>query len=234
MHFDAPTLADFYESPMGQVARRHILRRVRLMWPSLTNRRVLGYGFAVPYLRSFVGEAERVVALMPAQMGVVAWPAVRQLVALTEEDRLPFPDAFFDCLLVVHGLEATDAMKHHLRELWRVLAPEGKLLLVAPNRTSLWAQVERSPFAHGRPFNRSQLDRLLRDAMFEPQKWDISLLQPPLKGRRIIGTGVGWDSVGRALWPALAGVHIVEAQKSVFGALPVGKVRQAETAYAQA
>jgi hypothetical protein len=50
--------------------------------------------------------------------------------------------------------------------LWRVLAPEGKLLLVAPNRTSLWAQVERSPFAHGRPYSRSQLDRLLRDAMF--------------------------------------------------------------------
>ena len=79
MQFDAPSLADFYESPMGQVARRHILRRIRLLWPTLANRRVLGYGFAVPYLRSFIGEAERVIAVMPAQQGVVAWPAVRQL-----------------------------------------------------------------------------------------------------------------------------------------------------------
>ncbi|HEY1709479.1 MAG TPA: methyltransferase domain-containing protein [Rhizomicrobium sp.] len=234
MDFDAPTLADFYESPMGQVARRLILRRVRLLWPTLANRRVLGYGFAVPYLRSFIGEAERVVAAMPAQIGVVAWPAVRQLVTLAEEDALPFPDAFFDCLLVVHGLEGADAMKHHLRELWRVMAPEGKLIVVAPNRTSLWAQVERSPFAHGRPFTRSQLDRLLRDAMFEPERWDISLLQPPLKSRRLIRTGTGWDRVGRALWPALAGAHIVEAQKTVFGAVPVGKLRQSKTKYAPA
>jgi SAM-dependent methyltransferase len=235
MHvLDATALADFYESPMGQVARRHILRRVRLMWPSIANRRVLGYGFAVPYLRSFIGEAERVVAAMPAQMGVVAWPAVRQLVTLVDEDALPFPDAFFDCLLVVHGLEGTDAMKRHLRELWRVLAPEGKLLLVAPNRTSLWAQVERSPFAHGRPYSRSQLDRLLRGAMFEPQKWDISLLQPPLKSRRLIRTGTGWDRMGRAMWSALAGVHIVEAQKTVFGAVPIGRARERETTYAPA
>src|SRR5438105_1338413 len=140
MQFDAPTLADFYESPMGQVARRSILRRIRVLWPTLANRRVLGYGFAVPYLRSFIGEAERVIAVMPAQQGVVAWPAVRQLVAQVDEDALPFPDAFFDCLLVVHGLEASDATRHFLRQLWRVLAPEGKLLVVVPNRTSLWAQ----------------------------------------------------------------------------------------------
>jgi SAM-dependent methyltransferase len=234
MQFDAAALADFYESPMGQVARRHILRRIRQFWPTLANRRVLGYGFAVPYLRSFIGEAERVVAVMPAQQGVVAWPAVRQLVALTDEDALPFPDAFFDCLLVVHGLENTDSMKHFLRQLWRVLAPEGKLLLVVPNRTSLWAQVERSPFAHGRPFTRSQLDRLLRDAMFEPLSWDISLLQPPLKSRRLIRTGTGWDRFGRNMWPALAGVHIVEAQKTVFGAVPIGRLQKSETNYAPA
>jgi SAM-dependent methyltransferase len=234
MHVDAPSLADFYESPMGQVARRHILRRVRLMWPTLANRRVLGYGFAVPYLRSFIGEAERVIAVMPAPMGVVAWPAVRPLVTLSDDDALPFPDSFFDCLIVVHGLEATDTMKHLMRQLWRVLAPEGKLLVVAPNRTSLWAQVERSPFAHGRPFTKSQLERLLRDAMFEPQRWDISLLQPPLKSRRLVGTGQSWDSIGRKVWPRLAGVHIVEAQKTVFGTMPVGRLRKSEAHYATA
>src|SRR6185503_4798117 len=107
--------------------------------------------------------------------GVVAWPAVRRLVTLVDEDALPFPDAFFDCLLVVHVLESTDAMKRHMRELWRVLAPEGKLLLIAPNRTSLWAQVERSPFAHGRPSNRAQLDSLLRDTLYVAERWDGAL-----------------------------------------------------------
>jgi hypothetical protein len=36
------------------------------------------------------------------------------------------------------------------------------------------------------------------------------------------------------MWSALAGVHIVEAQKTVFGAVPIGRVRDRETTYAPA
>ena len=67
-----------------------------------------------------------------------------------------------------------------MRQVWRVLAPHGRLLLVVPNRASLWAQVERSPFARGRPFNRSQLDSMLRESMFVPEHWDTALYFPPL------------------------------------------------------
>jgi len=53
--------------------------------------------------------------------------------------------AFFDCLLVIHGLELAEAQRPFLRELWRVLTAAGRLIIVAPNRTSLWAQFETSP-----------------------------------------------------------------------------------------
>src|ERR1700710_2717552 len=102
MQLDASDLADFYEAPLGLLTRRIIARQLRLMWPSTRGSCVLGYGFAVPYLRLFQSEAERVVALMPAQQGVVAWPSVRPLSALADEAALPFPDAFFDRILVVH------------------------------------------------------------------------------------------------------------------------------------
>jgi hypothetical protein len=36
------------------------------------------------------------------------------------------------------------------------------------------------------------------------------------------------------MWPALAGVHLVEAQKTVFGAMPIGRAVQTETGYATA
>ena len=74
MQLDARELDEFYETAMGQVARRMILRRLRLLWPQTERCRVLGYGFAVPYLRSFHSESERVAALMPAQQGVIGWP----------------------------------------------------------------------------------------------------------------------------------------------------------------
>ena len=228
MQLDASDLADFYEAPIGQLARRMISRQVRVLWPSAKGSCVLGYGFAVPYLRPFLADAERVVAVMPAQQGVLAWPSGRPLTALSDEDALPFPDAFFDRILVVHGLEGADATRPLLRQLWRVLAPEGRLLLVVPNRASLWAQLERSPFALGRPFSRGELDRLLRSSLFEPLRWDRALYLPPLHGRRLVRTGNGWERMLRRLLPGLSGVHLVEAGKSFYGASPVmaGKAKR--------
>ena len=106
-----------------------------------------------------------------------------------------------------------------------MLAPEGRLLLVVPNRTSLWAQLERSPFGIGRPFSRGELDRLLKSALFEPIGWDRALYVPPFRGRRLVRTGQGWDRVFRRVMPALAGVHIVEAGKTFYGASPVRVAR---------
>lgn len=228
MQLDAADLADFYEAPIGQLARRMISRQIRLIWPSARGTSLLGYGFAVPYLRPYLADAERVVSLMPAQQGVVAWPAERPLTALCDEDALPFPDAFFDRILVVHGLEGADAARPFLRQLWRVLAPEGRLLVIAPNRTSLWAQLERSPFALGRPFSRGELDRLLRGALFEPLRWDRALYLPPLRGRSLVRSGNAWERILRRLLPGLSGVHLVEAGKSLYGAtpVPVGRVKR--------
>ena len=234
MQLDARELDEFYESAMGQVARRMILRRLRLLWPQTERCRVLGYGFAVPYLRSFHSESERVAALMPAQQGVIGWPDQKSLTVLGEEDALPFPDAMFDRILVIHGLEGADAVRPVMRQLWRVLAPEGRMVIVAPNRTSLWSQIERSPFAHGRPFHRGELDRLLRASMFEPVRWDSALYGPPLNGRRIVRTGSGWEKIGRNLWPALGGVHLVEATKSIYAPVPVLKKKKTEPILARA
>jgi SAM-dependent methyltransferase len=215
MQLEAGDLADFYETPMGLAARRSILRRIKLVWPEVRRYRVLGYGFAVPYLSPWITEAERIVACMPSQQGVVAWPQSRNLTTLGDEDALPFPDAMFDRILVVHGLEGAEAVRPLLRQLWRVLAPEGRILVVAPNRASLWAQLVHSPFAFGRPYHRQELGSLLRGAMFEPRSWDRALHLPPLRSRRLIGTGRTWESFGRYGWPALAGVHLVEAGKSL-------------------
>jgi SAM-dependent methyltransferase len=230
MQFDAAGLASFYEEPMGQVTRRLVLKRLRLVWPDLRGLRVLGYGFAIPYLRPLMDEAERVIALMPAQHGPVAWPDPQSLAALGEEEQLPFPDAMFDRILLVHGLESAESSRLLLRQIWRVLTPGGRLLLIAPNRTSLWAQVERSPFAQGSPFSRSQLDRLMRQAMFIPERWDTALFLPPFKSRRF----AGWEGVGRKMWPALAGVHLVDATKSLYAVVPPAKGERARAKLATA
>jgi SAM-dependent methyltransferase len=217
MQWDAGELSDFYQSAVGRAARSLIARSIKDIWPDLRGLRVLGYGFAPPYLQPCQNDAERVVALMPAPMGVIAWPPERPLSALGDEDCLPFADALFDRILVVHGLEGADAARVLLRQLWRVLAPEGRMLLVVPNRASLWAQMESSPFALGRPFHRGELGTLLTDTLFEPLRWEKALYMPPFSGWRLASLGEGLERVGRHIWPGLHGVHLVEAAKSLYG-----------------
>lgn len=214
---DVRGLKEFYEGELGERAHRLILRRLRQLWPNARGRRLLGFGFTQPYLNAFLGEAERCIAAVPAGMGeAAAWPQGKNLATSIEEDALPFPDAFFDLILVVHGLEEAEGLRPLLRQLWRVLAPEGRLMIVAPNRASLWAQLERSPFGHGRPFSRSELDALLRGALFAPEQWQRALYAPPVTSRAVARSGAGWERFGARLFPGLGGVHIVEAGKSLY------------------
>jgi SAM-dependent methyltransferase len=217
---DVRALTDFYHAPLGQLAQRVILRRIRNFWPNMRGRRLLGYGFAIPYLDAF-GDAERAIAAIPAHLGekeipYAGWPEGRNAALLCEEDGLPFPDVFFDRILIVHGLEGAESLRPLLRQLWRVLAPEGRIVLVVPNRTSLWAQVERSPFGQGRPFSRMELDGILKDALFHPSRWERGLYAPPLTS--LTGSGASWETLGARLFPGMGGVHVVEATKSLYAA----------------
>jgi SAM-dependent methyltransferase len=216
-------LAAFYETPLGQLARRAILREIQNFWPDLRNYRLLGYGFALPYMGALRG-VERAIAAMPAPLGVIAWPEDRNAALLCEEDALPFPDVFFDRILIVHGLESSESLRALLRQLWRVLAPEGRILLVAPNRASLWAQVQTSPFGHGRPFSRMELEGLMKEAQFEPGRWVRALYAPPFES--VTGSGNNWETIGRRLFGGIGGVHVVEAAKALYApatpALPKG------------
>src|SRR5437868_4890503 len=128
MWSDIIDLRTFYEAPIGQLVRRLIFRRIRLVWPRLEGKRVLGVGFAAPFLEHLQSEAERVLAVMPPGQGVMHWPAEGPgLVALAEEFYLPFPDRSMDRLLMIHCLEGTADVRSLLRECWRVLADGGRL-----------------------------------------------------------------------------------------------------------
>lgn len=216
-------LQSFYEEPIGQVARRAIFRRVREAWPETRGLRVLGYGYALPYLRPFLAESERVAAYIPSQLEIDT--ADLRFVAIGEEDAWPFVDSLFDRILVIHGLECAESVRLLLRQIWRVLAPEGRIVCVVPNRLSPWSQLEYSPFATGRPFSRNQIERVLRESMFEPERWDTSLYFPPVPSRRVVRSGTAWERVGKRCWPRLAGVHIVEATKSLYALAAPEKVR---------
>lgn len=220
MNIDIVDLRAFYTERLGLVARRLIGRRIREHWPSVTGLRLVGIGYATPYLPPFAAEAERLIAFMPAAQGVVNWPSQGpNAAALVLDDDLPLPDASIDRVIAVHSLEMAENARDLLREIWRVLAPGGRVILVVPNRRGVWAHVERTPFGVGSPFTRGQLTALLRETMFSPLSWSEALSMPPMS-RWLYRTGLNWERLGAALWPGFGGVLVVEATKLLYQGIP--------------
>jgi len=107
-----------------------------------------------------------------------------------------------------------------LREVWRVLAAGGRILVVVPNRRGLWARIDTTPFGHGRPYSRSQITQLLRDTWFTPIGWSEALYMPPVARGWFTRSAVAWERAGATISAPFAGVHIVEATKQVYRAIP--------------
>jgi SAM-dependent methyltransferase len=217
MYDDVSQLRDFYASPLGQLARRIVTRRIRARWDNVSGMDVIGLGYASPYLRIFNGEARMTAALMPRQQGVLQWPREGPYrSALVPETELPIRDTSVDRALVVHGLEHVEARGAYLREIWRVLMPQGRVIIVAPNRRGAWSKFESTPFGHGRPYSVRQIEKLLRDAMLEPVGVTPCLFAPPFQARALRAAALPWERVGARLWPVFSGVIIVEAIKQVY------------------
>ncbi|MDX2276528.1 MAG: methyltransferase domain-containing protein [Hyphomonadaceae bacterium] len=217
MRVDVLALQRFYASPLGEAVRRMASRRLAALWPQADGLDVLGLGYATPYLDRFREGARRVVAMMPGEQGAESWPAREGcLTALSDEARLPFMDAVFDRVLVVHALEESEAVRPLLREIWRVMAPEGRLVVMTVNRWSLWAQADATPFGHGRPYSRAQLAMLLADAMFSPVASARALYAPPLTWSPLVKAADAFERVGEVIWPANGGLVLMEAVKRLY------------------
>src|SRR3954464_14427131 len=122
MRRDVLELRQFYASDLGRAARAMVERKLREAWDDAPGLDILALGYATPFVGAFREQARRVVAAMPAQQGVEIWPGgERNLAVLTPEDTLPFANALFDRVLVVHGLEESADPVGFLREVWRVL-----------------------------------------------------------------------------------------------------------------
>jgi SAM-dependent methyltransferase len=217
MWTDIVDLRNFYAGSLGRLARRLVARRLRRIWPNVAGMRVLGLGFATPFLGLFQDEAERVLAVMPAGQGAMRWPReAPNLVALSEEHRLPLPDRSIDRLLLMHCLEGSPPLRPFMRECWRVLADGGRLTVVVTNRNGLWARAESQPFAQGLPYSRGQITRLLRDNMFVPLQTCGALFLPPVWWKLFGAWAATFEVLGERWFPTFGGLWLVEAEKQIY------------------
>lgn len=212
---------EFYATDTGHVVERVIAGAITRLWPDMTGRRVMIYGFGMPYLSLFKG-CERITLLMPPDQGGFAWPEDgKNLVALSARTELPIETNSLDGVILVHSLEFTNATQPHLAEVWRTLKSNGRLIVIVPNRIGFWSRVDWAPFGQGTPFSLSQVHRYLRETLFIPERHLPVLYAIPVRWsifRRLAGV---LERYMGYIAPALAGLHVVEASKQVYAGLAI-------------
>lgn len=215
-------LKQFYATRSGRLVRRLLQAYIHERWPDVKGKRIMGYGYAPPFLNGLAkDDPHSIFAMMPSGGGVHHWPQTGQgKVAVTEETLIPLETESVDLILMVHGLENAQAPEYMLNEMWRVLKSNGRMLIIVPNRLGMWARVEHTPFGHGKPYTSTQLIKTLNDALFVCERKSRALYMPPFKSFLVLRTAYMFESFGKYIFPGLAGLHVYEVSKQVYaGAL---------------
>lgn len=156
-------------------------------------------------------------------------------------DALPFDSASLDLVVLPHALELARDPHLALREVERVLVPEGRVVIVGFNPTSLWGARQ----ALGRlrrglgPGKKQDLYlpgggeflryRRLRDWLrllsFEVEAGRFGCYRPPVRSQTWLSRFEWAERAGDRWWPVFGAVYFVVAVKRVRGMRLVGLVR---------
>ena len=199
MHLDVVEIRDFYASALGARVRHQISMKIHQHWPSGDGLDLAGVGYASPYLRAFFKQSRQVAAFHPAGQGGLIWPAEGPLRSvIVDEDMFPLADDSFDRIIEIHGLEFFSDVEMHLKEVWRIMRPEGRLLL-----------------GNGQPFSRGQLRDLLIRSWFRPLSIEPLVHFAPFDTKLKLTASPAVERIGSKIWPRFSGMLMVDAIKEV-------------------
>lgn len=165
------------------------------------------------------------------QIVMEATPLDAPVVVLGRGDALPFQPAAIDVLVLPHVLEFASDPHGVLREVERVLIPEGYLLLFGFNPWSLYGAWRlatgwrgRAPW-HGHFLSLSRLKERLSVLGFEVDRSGGLSYRPPLRDPARLASLAWVERLGAHFWPFAGNAFWILARKRVLGARPIRMTR---------
>ncbi len=208
---NASELKSFYETPLGKFTCRKLRAKITSFWPEMASEKILGFGFAQPYLPLF-SYGNNIIALMPQNLGPVKIEDACAAV-ITDPTKLPLNNEFFDRAIIIHGIEHVKIPENLIEEIWRVLKPDGKLLLIAPNESGVWLR-SNSPFHKTKAYSRHKLNEYLYFNKFFIKRTRCALFFIPTRYKTLNQIG---EFIGSVFLRHFSGIIIIEAEKRIFG-----------------
>ena len=147
------------------------------------------------------------------------WPLGRDVI-VTNYEALPFPSASLDLLVLPHTLELSYDPHATLREVERVLVPEGRVVICGFNPNSLWGLSKsfKCGFSQVGDFiGQRRLRDWLQLLSFEVESTSFGCYRPAVKTERWLKRWDWMDEAGVRWWPILGSVYGMVAVKRVKG-----------------
>ncbi len=149
---------------------------------------------------------------------------------LTDSAALPFPENSLDLVLLPHTLELSSDPHTTLREVERVLVPEGRVVISGLNPASLWGLRQRRAHFYrrlgygelflpeaGEFIGYWRLRDWLRLLSFEVESGQFGCYRPAVSSRASLDRFAWMDKVGERSWPIFGALYFVVAVKRVRG-----------------
>jgi SAM-dependent methyltransferase len=149
---------------------------------------------------------------------------------ITDFAALPFPEGSLDLVALPHSLELSPDPHATLREVERVLVPEGRVVISCFNPASLWGLRQRRArlyrrFGLGEPYLPETGEfiayRRLRDWLrllgFEVESSRFGCYRPALQTGQWLDRFAWMDQIGARWWPIFGSAYVVVAAKRVRG-----------------
>jgi len=191
------------------------------------------------------GEPARAPPPPGKQQGAAGAPAENSLrvALLTDPAALPFPENSLDLVLLPHTLELSSDPHTTLREVERVLVPEGRVVISGMNPASLWGLRQRRAHFYrrlgygelflpeaGEFIGYWRLRDWLRLLSFEVESGQFGCYRPAVSSRASLERFAWMDKVGERSWPIFGALYFLVAVKRVRGMRllePAWKARKA-------
>ncbi len=196
----------------------------------------VGYGYPLPYLDA----KHPIPVLMPYQMGATQWPhhspsqetsqgggnhpadpARDNHTIMIDEETFPLCDQSVDQLIMIHGFEHALNIDIMLAECYRVLQRDASLVIITPNRRSLWAHSDATPLGHGRPYTMTQLRKKLEASQFHIHSCKRALYPPAYNNDWCISVSRVFEKVCPLFARKFSGLIAIHATKSCLSAQKV-------------
>lgn len=149
---------------------------------------------------------------------------------VTRLEELPFPAQSLDLLVLPHALEFAEDPHQVLREVERVLIPEGHVVISGFNPHSLWAVRQRLGRALRRPFlpeagqflSLTRLKDWLKLLGFTVDRGHFGCWRPPFQSEAWMARSGFFERAGSRWWSIFGAVYMVLAVKRVQGMRLIG------------